>query len=43
VTEVEGVRKPGELVGRDIGVEGKMLDGAGKLYAHATTTCIIFR
>ena len=29
--------------GRTATAEGKMLDAAGKLYAHATTTCIIFR
>src|SRR5688500_16281594 len=29
--------------GRTATAEGKILDAAGKLYAHATTTCIIFR
>lgn len=29
--------------GRTAVAEGKILDGQGKLYAHATTTCIIFR
>jgi uncharacterized protein (TIGR00369 family) len=29
--------------GRTATAEGKLLDAAGKLYAHATTTCIIFR
>ncbi len=29
--------------GRTATAEGKVVDGAGKLYAHATTTCIIFR
>jgi len=29
--------------GRTATAEGKVLDRAGKLYAHATTTCIIFR
>lgn len=30
-------------VGRQIATaEGKLLDGGGKLYAHATTTCFIF-
>ena len=29
--------------GRTATAEGKVLDAAGKLYAHATTTCIIFR
>ena len=29
--------------GRTATAEGKVLDAAGTLYAHATTTCIIFR
>ena len=29
--------------GRTATAEGKVLDEAGKLYAHGTTTCIIFR
>jgi uncharacterized protein (TIGR00369 family) len=29
--------------GRTATAEGKVLDAAGKLYAHATTTCIVFR
>ena len=29
--------------GRTATAEGKVLDAAGKLYAHATTTCLIFR
>jgi uncharacterized protein (TIGR00369 family) len=29
--------------GRTATAEGKVLDADGKLYAHATTTCIIFR
>jgi uncharacterized protein (TIGR00369 family) len=29
--------------GRTATAEGKVLDASGKLYAHATTTCIIFR
>lgn len=29
--------------GRTAVAEGRILDGQGKLYAHATTTCIIFR
>ena len=29
--------------GRTATAEGKVLDAAGKLYAHGTTTCIIFR
>jgi uncharacterized protein (TIGR00369 family) len=31
------------LGGRTATAEGRVLDEAGKLYAHATTTCIIFR
>lgn len=40
------VRCEGEVIhvgGRTATAEGKVLDAAGKLYAHATTTCIIFR
>ncbi len=29
--------------GRTATAEGRVLDASGKLYAHATTTCIIFR
>ena len=29
--------------GRTATAEGKVLDASGKLYAHATTTCLIFR
>jgi uncharacterized protein (TIGR00369 family) len=29
--------------GRTATAEGRVLDAGGKLYAHATTTCIIFR
>lgn len=29
--------------GRTATAEGKVIDAAGKLYAHGTTTCIIFR
>ncbi|HEV2705764.1 MAG TPA: PaaI family thioesterase [Pyrinomonadaceae bacterium] len=29
--------------GRTATAEGRVLDAVGKLYAHATTTCIIFR
>src|SRR5689334_20707119 len=29
--------------GRTATAEGKVLDAAGKLYAHATTTCLVFR
>jgi len=39
------VRAEGRIiqVGRQIGIaEGKLVDAAGKLYAHATTTCLIF-
>ena len=31
------------LGGRTATAEGKVVDEGGKLYAHATTTCIIFR
>ena len=31
------------LVGRQIGIaEGKLYDAAGRLYAHGTTTCLVF-
>jgi len=39
------VRAEGSViqVGRQIGIaEGKLYDAAGKLYAHGTTTCLIF-
>jgi uncharacterized protein (TIGR00369 family) len=39
------VRAEGRViqVGRQIGIaEGKLYDAAGKLYAHGTTTCLIF-
>ncbi len=29
--------------GRTATAEGRVVDGAGRLYAHGTTTCIIFR
>jgi acyl-coenzyme A thioesterase PaaI-like protein len=29
--------------GRIATAEGRMTDAAGRLYAHGTTTCIIFR
>ena len=29
--------------GRTATAEGRVLDGQGRLYAHATTTCILFR
>src|SRR5919107_950866 len=41
-----GVRCEARVIhvgGRTATAEGKVLDAAGKLYAHATTTCIIFR
>lgn len=31
------------LGGRTATAEGRVIDDSGKLYAHATTTCIIFR
>ena len=31
------------LGGRTATAEGRVLDGGGKLYAHGTTTCLIFR
>jgi uncharacterized protein (TIGR00369 family) len=40
------LRAEGKLIhaGRSTAVaEGRLLDGAGKLYAHATTTCMILR
>jgi len=39
------VRAEGQVVSltRQIGIaEGKLVDAAGRLYAHATTTCLIF-
>ena len=39
------VRAEGNViqVGRQIGIaEGKIYDAAGRLYAHGTTTCLIF-
>ena len=44
--ETGEVRCEAEVIhvgGRTATAEGKVFDGAGKLYAHATTTCIIFR
>jgi uncharacterized protein (TIGR00369 family) len=44
--ETGGVRCEARVIhvgGRTATAEGKVLDAAGKLYAHATTTCIIFR
>jgi uncharacterized protein (TIGR00369 family) len=39
------IRAIGEVIhpGRQIATaEGKLVDGAGKLYCHATTTCLVF-
>ena len=44
--ETGEVRCEAEVIhvgGRTATAEGKVLDASGKLYAHATTTCIIFR
>ena len=44
--ETGAVRWEAEVVhvgGRTAVAEGRVLDAAGKLYAHATTTCLIFR
>ena len=44
--ETGEVRCEAEVIhvgGRTATAEGKVLDAGGKLYAHATTTCIIFR
>jgi acyl-coenzyme A thioesterase PaaI-like protein len=32
-----------EVGGRTVTAEGRIVDEKGKRYAHATTTCIIFR
>jgi uncharacterized protein (TIGR00369 family) len=45
-SETRGVRCEAKVIhvgGRTATAEGKVLDAGGKLYAHATTTCIIFR
>lgn len=46
ITDREGpLRCEGRVihVGRQVGTaEGKLIDGKGKLYAHGTTTCLIF-
>ena len=44
--ETGEVRCEAEVIhvgGRTATAEGKVVDASGKLYAHATTTCIIFR
>ncbi len=44
--ETGPVRCEAEVIhvgGRTATAEGKVIDAAGRLYAHATTTCIIFR
>ena len=44
--ETGGVRCEAKVIyvgGRTATAEGRVLDESGKLYAHATTTCIIFR
>ena len=40
---VYGEGKLIHLGSRTATAEGRLTDGAGKLYAHATTTCLIFR
>jgi uncharacterized protein (TIGR00369 family) len=45
-SELGEVRATGSIihVGRRVATaEGRLTDAAGKLYAHATTTCLIFR
>lgn len=41
--EVRGEASIIHVGGRTAIAEGKVVDARGKLYAHATTTCIIFR
>ena len=41
--EVRGEANVIHVGGRTATAEGRVVDKAGKLYAHATTTCIIFR
>ena len=44
--ETGAVRCEAEVIhvgGRTATAQGRVLDAAGRLYAHATTTCIIFR
>ncbi|HYN84374.1 MAG TPA: PaaI family thioesterase [Pyrinomonadaceae bacterium] len=45
-SETGGVRCEARVVyvgGRTATAEGRVTDGAGRLYAHGTTTCLIFR
>lgn len=45
-TETGGVRCVAKVIhvgGRTATAEGRVVDANGKLYAHATTTCMIFR
>jgi uncharacterized protein (TIGR00369 family) len=45
-SETRGVRAEARVVhvgGRTATAEGRVVDEAGKLYAHATTTCLIIR
>lgn len=45
-TETRGVRCEARVVyvgGRTATAEGRVTDGSGRLYAHGTTTCLIFR
>ena len=44
--ETGRVRAEGKLIhlgGRTATAEGRVIDGSGKLYAHATTTCLILK
>lgn len=44
--ETGGVRGEAKVIhvgGRTATAEGRVVDAGGKLYAHATTTCLIFR
>ena len=49
VTDVNGAAVPGVTVtatregGRTATAEGRVIDESGKLYAHATTTCLILK
>ena len=38
---VQAIGKVIHLGGKVATAEGSLLDGAGKLYAHATTTCLL--